>query len=124
MNFLVRDFYISAVKARKEQFEMAKSGKKDSFILHSYSKDELKKDIAEAENLLQQIAGLVSKKKKNEIKKRIESMKSELEKPEGKLPDSIEYNGMTISPPIFEDLHKDLDSLDEELGIQKDTIES
>jgi len=96
--------------------------KKASPILHSYSKDELKKEIDEAENLLQKIAGLVSKKKKNEIKKRIERMKSELEKPEGKLPDSIEYDGMTISPPIFEDLHQDLDSLDEELGISKKDI--
>ncbi|MBC8500336.1 MAG: hypothetical protein ISS25_01580 [Nanoarchaeota archaeon] len=122
MNFLARDFFISAGKATRKKTVKVKKGEEVDFLSFGTTdtKDDLRKELEKAENIYKKLKGKVTKKKLKEIGERMESLKSRLEEEDQEeMEDFIEHDGMMITAPIFEDLHDDLESLDEEFNIPK-----
>ena len=83
------------------------------------SKEELLKDLSEAEKIYEQVKGEISDKKLLELERRIEILKEKLTENEAEDNGFLEFEGMNISTPTIHELEEDLADLDDELGITK-----
>ncbi|MBL7057609.1 hypothetical protein ISS09_04995 [Candidatus Woesearchaeota archaeon] len=117
MSLLANDFLVAASKTAKTTVQVKKGEKINSFSFDSKStRDELKNDLVEAEEIYNKLKGKMAKKKLEVISKKIESLRAKLEE-EVSEDDVIEHDGVSISPPILTDIHKELKELDEQLDI-------
>lgn len=121
MTLLAKEFYVAASRAKKRLLHVKKGEKIHYVDLFSKKtdKEELKKEIKEAEELFETVKGKVSKKKLNALQKKIDELKEQVHAPEEPVPEEVHHEGVTITPPQFDDLHAELDELDEQFGIPK-----
>ncbi|NQU98930.1 hypothetical protein HQ533_05695 [Candidatus Woesearchaeota archaeon] len=119
MSFAKNDFFVAASKASRTTVVVKKEDDIDTFSFDdATSRDDLKKDLAVAEDIFKKLKGKVSKKKLTTIKERIEDLKAKIEGEKPKAPDHVlEHDGVAITAPIFEDLHDELKELDEAFDI-------
>lgn len=118
MNILTNDFYIAAGKAAKNKSKV-KVKQPEEFKYFSFelgnTRQDLKKELAKAEELYQKLEQKIGKEKLTKIANKIQKLKAKLEEKTDSEPgfdDPIEHEGMEITPPMTEDLKEQLDSTD------------
>ncbi|MFC2133807.1 hypothetical protein ACFLTH_04260 [Bacteroidota bacterium] len=122
---LANDFLVAAHKASMRKPETLKKDNVLKKLLYAStaSKDELKQELTEAEEIYDKLKNKIPKKKLAKIKAKITKLKKKIDTNEKEPEDSVEHDGEVITAPILNDLEDGLDEIDKVFNIPSEVTE-